>query len=414
MTFRVAVVLFLLALTPPLWSQGDDILLRGGRVIDPRNGIDDQLDVKISGGRVVSVGRGLELDGPGTVVDAGSLLVVPGLIDLHAHVYHGVAGDHAYSNGPLALPPDGFTFRAGVTTVVDTGGSGWRDFPHFKRQVIDRSQTRVLALLNIVGSGMKGGPVEQDLADMDPKLTAMRIAAYPDILVGVKVAHYQGNEWDPVERAVAAGEVAGVPVMVDFGGHVPELSLETLLLDRLRPGDIFTHTYAHVAGRIPIVTRGGDLQDFLPRARERGIVFDVGHGAGSFLFRQAVPATRQGFYPDTISTDLHRASMNGGMKDMLNVMSKLLNLGMPLNDVVAASTSKPATVINRPELGHLGEGAPADITVLSVHTGSFGFVDSAGGRFTGSQKLQCELTIRDGRIVWDLNGLSHSDWERMH
>lgn len=387
-------------------AQPYDLLLRGGRVLDPRNGIDGTMDLAVAGDTVAAVAPALDASAAKRVVDARSLIVVPGLVDLHAHVFFGTEPNADYSNGYDALPPDGFTFRSCVTTVVDTGGSGWRNFPQFKEQVIDRSETRVLALLNIVGSGMKGGPVEQNLSDMDPKLTALRAAEFPEIVVGVKVAHYRGSEWDPVDRAVAAGELAHIPVMVDFGTHQPPLSLEALLLTHLRPGDILTHTYARVDGRIPIVGEDGKLHPYVPQARERGIVFDVGHGAGSFVFRQARGAIEQGFFPDTISTDLHSASMNGGMKDMLNVISKLLSLGMPIEDAVRAATSNAARTIRRADLGHLAVGAGADVAVLSVREGKFGFVDVDGERNEGTRKLECELTIRAGKVVWDLNGIA--------
>ena len=253
---------------------------------------------------------------------------------------------------------------------------------------------------------MKGGPVEQNLADMDASLTAMRAVEYDELIVGVKVAHYAGADWQPVDRAVAAGEAAGIPVAVDFGGHVPPLSLEELFMTRLRPGDIFTHTYANVRGRISIVDDDGQLRPFVRRARERGIVFDVGHGGGSFLFSQAIPAMEQGFPPDTISTDLHTGSMNGGMKNMLNVMSKFLVMGMSLEDVVRAATWRAAQAIHRDDLGHLSVGAEADIAVLRLREGDFGFVDVGGQKLEGNQKLECELTLRAGDAVWDLNGLS--------
>jgi dihydroorotase len=396
-------VLILLAV-----AQSYDLVLRGGRQLDPRNGIDAVLDVAVADGTIAAVAENIDASQARTVVDARGLLVVPGLVDLHAHVFFGTEPNAEYSNGENALSPDGFTFRSCVTTVVDTGGSGWRNFPQFKDQVIDRSETRVLAMLNIVGSGMKGGPVEQNLSDMDAKLTAMRAAEFPGIVVGVKVAHYRGAEWDPVDRAVAAGELAGIPVMVDFGGHQPPLSLEDLLLNRLRTGDIFTHTYAQVEGRTTIVDEAGTLRPYVRKARERGIVFDVGHGAGSFVYGQARPAMEQGFPPDTISTDLHRASMNGGMKDMLNVMSKLLGLEMPIEDAVRAATSSAARAIDRPDLGHLGVGAGADVAVLRVREGNFGFVDVGGERSEGRSKLECELTLRAGKVVWDLNGVSTS------
>jgi dihydroorotase len=387
-------------------AQPYDLVLRGGRLVDPRNRIDGVMDVAVADGAIAAVAEGIDPSQAKIAVDARGLMVVPGLVDLHAHVFFGTEPNADYSSGYNALPADGFTFRSCVTTVVDTGGSGWRNFPQFKDQVIDRAETRVLAMLNIVGSGMKGGPVEQNLSDMDPNLTALRAAEFPRIVVGVKVAHYRGAEWDPVDRAVKAGELAGIPVMVDFGGHDPPLSLEALLLTHLRPGDILTHTYADVDGRIPIVDQAGILGPYVRKARERGIVFDVGHGAGSFVFRQARAAMEQGFAPDTISTDLHRASMNGGMKDMLNVISKLLSLEMPLEDAVRAATSSAARAIRRDDIGHLAIGAGADIAVLSVREGKFGFVDVAGERVEGTRKLECELTIRAGKVVWDLNGIS--------
>jgi dihydroorotase len=375
-----------------------DLLVRNGHVIDPRNGIDRVMDVAVSGGKIASLADKIDPALAGRVVDAGGLYVVPGLIDIHSHVFYGTERDAYLSNGESAVPPDSHSFRSGQTTLVDAGGAGWRNFPQFKEQVIDRARTRVLSFINIVGSGMKGGPVEQNLADMDARLTAMRIRQYSALIVGVKVAHYSGPEWDPVTRAVAAGTEANVPVMIDFGGHTPPLSLEELLLKRLRPGDIMTHAYADVRGRTPIVDENGKVRPYVWEARKRGVVFDVGHGGGSFLFRQAVPAMKEGFRPDVISTDLHTGSMNSGMKDILTTMSKFLAMGMPLADVIRANTSRAAEVINRKDLGSL--------TVLRVRRGTFGFTDVSGGKLSGDQKLECELTIKAGQVVWDLNGIS--------
>ena len=407
-----AVLCLVSAAAVPLVPQTPEItlLIRNGHVLDPRNGIDGVMDVALAGNTVARVGSGIAPGASTRVIDASGRHVLPGLIDLHSHVFFGTEKDAYLSNADTAVQPDSHSFRSGQTTLVDVGGAGWRNFGQFKEQVIDRARTRVLAFINIVGSGMKGGPVEQNLADMDSRLTAMRIKQHPGVIVGIKVAHYGGPEWDPVLRAVAAGQATGVPVMVDFGGHTPPLSLEDLLMQHLRPGDILTHTYAHVRGRVPIVDEQGRLRPFVLAARKRGIVFDAGHGGGSFLFRQAVPATRAGFYPDVISTDLHAGSQNAGMKDILNVMSKFLNLGMPLADVVRANTARAAEIVKHPELGHLGAGAEADVAVLSLRRGRFGFVDSGGGRMDGDQKLECELTIKGGQVVWDLNGLSRPMW----
>jgi dihydroorotase len=396
----------------PLHGQDPefDLLIRNGHVIDPKNGVDAVMDVAVADGKIARIAGHIAPERARRVADASGLYVTPGLIDLHAHVFWGTEPHAAYSNGYSAVPPDSHSFRNGQTTLVDVGGAGWRNFPQFKEQVIDRSRTRVLAFLNIVGHGMKGGPVEQDLTDMDARLTAMRIRQFQDLIVGIKVAHYSGPEWDPVTRAVEAGRLTDVPVMIDFGGHAPPLPLEDLLLTHLRPGDILTHTYAHVRGRIPIVDEAGKVRPYVWEARKRGIIFDVGHGGGSFLFRQAIPAMEQGFHPDVISTDLHVGSMNGGMKDILNTMSKFLNMGMPLQEVIRSNTARAAEVIKRADLGHLGAGAEADIAVLNLRRGTFGFIDVAGGKLPGDQKLECELTVKGGQVVWDLNGISHPVW----
>ncbi|MFB3903976.1 MAG: amidohydrolase/deacetylase family metallohydrolase [Acidobacteriota bacterium] len=391
-------------------AQDLDLLVKGGHVIDAKNRWNGVMDVGIAGGKIARVAPEIPAVSAKRVIAAKGLYVVPGLIDMHVHVFYGTDPDAAYSNGPNGVVPDGFTFRSGVTTVVDTGSPGWRNFPQFKRQVIDASRTRVLAFLNIVGNGMRGDPYEQDLTDMDPKLTAARVKENPGVLVGVKVAHYTGAEWDPVDRAVAAGKLAEAPVMVDFGSHEPELSLESLLLEHLRPGDVLTHMYAAVRGRFPITDEKRTVRPYVWKARERGIIFDVGHGGGSFLWAQAIPAVKQGFLPDVISTDLHRNSMNAGMKDMLNVISKLLTLGMAVDQAIAAATWKPAQCIQRLDLGHLSPGCVADVAVLRLREGEFGFVDVSGRRVPGRLKLESEVTIREGVVVWDLNGIAAEQW----
>lgn len=390
-----------------------DLLIKNGHVVDPGNGIDSVMDVAVSGAKIARVAVNIDPASARRVVDATGLHVVPGLIDIHAHIFFGTEKDAYLSNADTAVQPDSHSFRSGQTTLVDAGGAGWRNFLQFKEQVIDRARTRVLSFINIVGSGMKGGPVEQNLGDMDARLTAMRIKQHPGVIVGIKVAHYGGAEWDPVTRAVEAGRETSVPVMVDFGVHTPPQSLEDLLLKHLRPGDILTHTYAHVDGRIPIVDESGKVRPYVWEARKRGVIFDAGHGGGSFLFRQAVPALKQGFAPDVISTDLHTGSMNTGMKDILNTMSKFLNMGMTLQDVIKANTAKAADVIKRPDLGRLSVGGEADIAVLNLRRGTFGFIDVSGGKLVGDRKLECELTVKGGQVVWDLNGISRPIWTEM-
>jgi len=393
-------------------SQEIDILLKGGHVIDPKNKIDTVMDIAITGNKISQVARNIPGSNAKKVIDVKGLYVTPGIIDMHVHVFNGTELDAYIANGLTSLPPDGFTFRAGVTTVVDAGSSGWRNFRLFKKQTIDRSQTRVLALLNIVGNGMTSRFEEQDVTDMNPAQTANMIKKlFPDIIVGIKAAHFWGD-FTQVDRAVEAGKLANVPVMVDFGEHDPPNSIEDLFMKHLRPGDIFTHTFSYgPANRETVVDENGKVKPFVFDAQKRGIIFDVGHGGGAFSWRQAVPSMQQGFRPNVISTDLHSESMNGGMKDLSNVMSKFLNMGMSLQDVILRTTWNPATVIKRPELGNLSVGSEADIAVFSVRKGDFGFVDIRRTKIKGTQKLETEMTIRAGKIVWDLNGISMPLWD---
>ena len=393
-------------------SQEIDILLKGGHVIDPKNKIDTVMDIAITGNKISQVARNIPGSNAKKVIDVKGLYVTPGIIDMHVHVFNGTELDAYIANGLTSLPPDGFTFRAGVTTVVDAGSSGWRNFRLFKKQTIDRSQTRVLALLNIVGNGMTSRFEEQDVTDMNPAQTANMIKKlFPDIIVGIKAAHFWGD-FTQVDRAVEAGKLANVPVMVDFGEHDPPNSIEDLFMKHLRPGDIFTHTFSYgPANRETVVDENGKVKPFVFDAQKRGIIFDVGHGGGAFSWRQAVPSMQQGFRPNVISTDLHSESMNGGMKDLSNVMSKFLNLGMSLQDVILRTTWHPASVIKRPELGNLSVGSEADIAVFSVRKGDFGFVDIRRTKIKGTQKLETEMTIRAGKIVWDLNGISMPLWD---
>ncbi len=234
-------------------AQSYSIVIQGGRIIDPKNNIDGIMDIAVNDGKIVQVAKNIDAKQAIQVVNAKGMLVTPGLIDIHSHNFWGTEPNHQYENGNLALPPDGFTFRSGVTTVVDAGSSGWRTFPTFKAQTIDESKTRVLAFLNIVGEGMRGG-YEQNVNDIDAKMSANVAKRYKDNIVGFKVAHYEGPEWTPVDRAVEAGKLAGnIPVMVDFGGSNPPLSIEELFKKHLRPGDIFTHCFGQLATREYIV-----------------------------------------------------------------------------------------------------------------------------------------------------------------
>ncbi|MEX2512228.1 MAG: amidohydrolase/deacetylase family metallohydrolase [Cyclobacteriaceae bacterium] len=404
------ILLMVVCSTGLVSAQSYDLLIKGGRLIDPKNNIDEVMDIAITEGKVAKVAKSIQSEDAKKVIPAEGLLVTPGLIDIHGHVFHGTQPNHYLSDGLTAVPPDGFTFRVGVTTIVDCGGPGWRNFDTFKRNIIDPSKTRVLAFLNIVGEGMRGGAWEQNTGDMDAKLSAMVASQNRQHVVGFKVAHYGNRDWIPVDRAVEAGRLADMPIIIDFGGSTQfePLSIQELFFERMRPGDIYTHAYAELNGsRETIVDRETRaFQPFVLEAQKRGIIFDVGYGGASFEFRQAIPALAAGLFPNTISTDLHTGSMNAAMKNMLNVMTTFLAMGMELPHVIQASTWAPAQVIKRTELGHLSEGAIADLAILQVREGTFGVWDRTGQKVETDQRLECEMTIKDGNIVYDLNGLA--------
>lgn len=386
-----------------------DLLLKSGHVIDPLNGIDEVRDVAISNGRIAAVEAGIDPGQAAQTADLSGRYVTPGLLDIHVHVYH------TREPEGISVMADSHSFRSGVTTMVDTGTSGALNFLHFRRTVIDLAETRILAFVNIVDLGMIGD-FEQDIRHMDPELAASVVLAYPEVCVGVKTAHYWTRDpwdaehppWAAVDRAVEAGDICGKPVMVDFWPRPPARSYEQLILDKMRPGDIHTHVFAQ---QFPVLNEGGRPSAFLHEARSRGIIFDLGHGAGSFWFRNAVPAMQNGFSPDSISTDLHIGNIHGAVVDMQTTMSKLLNIGMPLREVILRSTVTPAREINRPELGHLSIGAEADVAVFALLHGDFAFVDCGNAKMRGDRKLECAMTVRAGKIVFDPGGLSMPAWE---
>jgi len=398
--FQVSFRAGLLILAAGLLSaQTNNLILRGGHVIDPANRIDGVMDVAVSDNRITAVGPNLAASPDAQVIDVKTFYVVPGLIDLHMHVF-GYEG---------AIDPDENALPAGTTTIVDAGGSGWRTFEEFHKSVMAHAETRVLALLNIVGAGMVGEPYESNTEDMEPEKTADMIKRHRDVIVGIKTAHFGGTGWTAIDRAVAAGRLAGVPIMVDdkIFTNTGRTSRDELL-EHLRPGDIHTHMYND--RQIELVDRfNGKVQPYMVEARKRGVLFDLGHGAGSFLWPVASKAMAQDFYPDTISTDLHAESVMRQRSDMPNCMSKLMLLGMSLNDAVLRATVTPAKAIHRfPELGTLGKGQIADIAVLDLQTGVFPFVDSWPAKRLGAKRLQCVLTVRDGKVVYQRqDGASH-------
>jgi dihydroorotase len=382
----------------PASAQQYDVVLHGGRVIDPANSIDGIMDVAIAGNRIAAVAANLA---GRKVIDVSGLIVVPGLVDLHAHVF-GYEG---------SLSPDDTALPAGTTTIVDAGGAGWRTFDEFRRTVIAHSATRVLALLNIVGAGMVGEPYESNVEDMDPEATGAAILKNKDVIVGIKTAHFAKPGWAAIDRAVAAGKRAGVPVMVDDKIFTnSERTTADELLVHLRPGDIHTHMYND--RQMELIDRfTGKVQPWMIEARKRGVLFDVGHGGGSFLWPVASKAIQQGFLPDTISTDLHSSSILMQQSDMPNVMSKMMLLGMRLEDVILRSTVNPAKEIGRfPELGTLGVGGIADIAVLENQSGVFAFKDAWPAKKLGTNRLQCALTVRNGNIVYDRDARTFPAW----
>lgn len=388
-----------------LKGQTYDVVLKGGHLIDPKNGVNAVRDIGIAEGKVARIDSNIAASEGRRVVNVRGLYVTPGLIDIHVHVFPRPAMPGLERDS--SVPADAFSFRSGVTTVVDAGTAGVKTFPNFKKQVIDKAQTRVLALLNIVAAGMGTGQ-EDDPKQLDVEAAAKMARENRGVIVGFKSAHYGGPGWESVEKAVAAGKLADMPVMIDFGYLNKVRNLNTLLLDKLRPGDIYTHCYS---GHREELLPDGKVNPAMFSARQRGVIFDVGHGAGSFYWYVALAAAQQGFLPDSISTDLHSGSMNAGMKDMANTMSKILNMGARMDQVVAMSTWNPAKEIKRTDLGHLSIGAEADVAVLRIDRGSFGFIDSAGAAHAGTQNIVAELTLRKGKVVWDLNGRAATNWK---
>jgi len=387
-------------------AQQIDLLIKGGHVVDPKNKIDSKMDVAIVAGKIFKVAPNIPSQDAKKVVDASGLYVSPGLINMHTHVYAG--SNVGFTDGTSSQLPDAFGPRAGITTVVDAGTSGWRTFPDFKSKVIDKSVTRVLAFLSIAGSGYSVDNAQENIDEMDVQKTVAMIKDNPGIITGVRIGRYDGTSWVPFDRASEAARISNLPLFVEC--HLPQYTLEDQL-KRMRSGDIMTHAFENVSERMTVVDDKGKVRPFVLEAKKRGVLFDVGHGGGGFWFNQAIPAMKQGLLPNSFGTDEHRTSMNSGMKTMLNVMSKYLNLGMSVNDVIARGSWNAAQSIKREDLGNLSEGSVADIAVLSILPGKYGFVDSGNNKIEGNRKIEAELTVRAGRIIWDLNGLAATEFK---
>jgi dihydroorotase len=395
-----------------------DLLLKGGHVIDPANHIDSVMDLAVSGGKIAAVEKSIPESSAGKVVDVTGLYVTPGLIDIHYHIGHGGAPLNWFDpearahETPLGIPPD-LALQSGVTTIVDAGTAGAETFLQEKEEVLDHAKVRVLAFLNIVGNGMQGG-LEQSVDEMDVKRCTDTINKYSDVIVGVKTAHYwtdkpwdgEHTPWAAVDRAIACAEATNRPVMYDFWPR-PDRTYADLILKKARPGDIHTHVFAQ---QFPIILEDGKLNPIMKEARARGVIFDVGHGAGSFWFRNAVPAVKQGFIPDSISTDLHEENFT--ILSFDDVLSKFRAMGVPFNDLIVRSTVNPAKEIHRTDLGTLSVGKEADIAVLEEQHGKFGFIDCGRARLDGDTRVVARMTVRAGRILYDPSGLSMVQWEK--
>ena len=414
----IAATLLAVASQSVAQSPSYDLLLKGGHVIDPASNLDAVLDVAVAGGKIAAVGKDISASPAKKVVDVSGLYVTPGLIDIHYHIGHGGAPlDWFTPQARVHLQPLGiladWALTSGVTTIVDAGTAGGDTFLLEKEEVIDRAQVRVLAFLNIVANGMDGG-LEQSVDQMDPKLCAETIKKFSDVIVGVKTAHYwtegpwdgEHTPWAAVDRAIACAESAKVPVMYDFWPR-PDRSYSDLILKKARPGDIHTHVFAQ---QFPILLKDGKLNPILTEARQRGVFFDVGHGAGSFWFRNAVPATKQGFLPDSLSTDLHTGDYRS--VSMANVISKFRAMGVPLADLIRRSTVNPAHEIRREDLGTLSVGKEADIAVLEELHGKFGYIDCGLAKMNGDVQVIARMTVRAGRVAFDPSGMSMVEWEK--
>jgi dihydroorotase len=392
-------------------AQQYDLVLRNGHVIDPKNNIDAKRDVAVRDGKIAAIAPAIPSSAAKKSVDISGLYLTPGLVDIHVHVFTGLRHD-AWGNGDLSVPADVMGTPNGVTTMADAGSSGWRDFPEFRRRVIDNSKIRIFAFLNIVGAGMANSDdaAEQNEHDMDLDAISKTIEQNRDIIVGIKTAHWQQPNFISVQKAIEAGNRNHLPIMVDFGWF-DNKSYEQMVSTLLRPGDISTHVFRMPA---PLLTPEGKPAPYMLDARKRGIKFDVGHGGGSFNFALAEPMVKGGFFPDSISTDLHVGSATGVMLNLPNVMSKMLALGIPLPEVIRESTTNPATEIGHPELGQIALGAVADIAVLRVDHGHFGYADLAGGKVDGTERIVPEMTLRAGRIVFDLDARTAVPWREGH
>ncbi|MEM9097853.1 MAG: amidohydrolase/deacetylase family metallohydrolase [Pseudomonadota bacterium] len=371
-----------------------DLVLKGARVIDPANGLDQECDLGFAEGRVAEIGSELR----GTEErDLRGQIVCPGLIDLHTHVYWGGTS--------LGIDAEAFCRTCGVTTAVDTGSAGPANFAGFRSHVIDRSEVRILAFLHVSFAGVFGFGKEvhvgesEDIRMMAPRAARQVAEENRDVIVGIKVRlgrHASGDQGiAPLAFAMDVAEETGLPVMAHIDEPPPSYGE---LVDRLRPGDILTHAFRPFPNS-PVQGQGRIREEVLA-ARQRGVLFDIGHGMGSFSFKTARALLAQGFQPDTISSDIHEYCINGPAYDQTVTMSKFLCMGMEIGEVIGASTEAAARALRRPELGHLGPGAVGDATVLRIDRGRFDYEDVEGERLIGDRRIFSTGVVIGGKWWW--------------
>ena len=371
-----------------------DLILRGGRVIDPSQKLDAIADVAFTGGKVARVGPDLQGTASTDVRDVSGRIVSPGLIDLHTHVYWGGTS--------LGIDAEEFCRTSGVTTAIDTGSAGPGNFAGFRKHVIEPSQVRILAYLHVSHAGIYAFSnrvmvgESEELRMMDPIGAVEVVDANRDVIVGIKVRVGRGASGNsgtvPLDIALQVAEEAGVPLMCHID-HPPPSYEE--VLERLRPGDVLTHAFRPFPNSP--ATQQGTVKKEVLDARKRGVQFDIGHGKGSFAFKTARAMLANGFYPDTISSDVHTLCINGPAFDQVTTLSKFLCMGMPLNQVIAASTLNAAMALKRPELGSLKPGSVGDATILAVREGRFDYVDVVGEHLEGDRKITSEGVVIAGR-----------------
>jgi dihydroorotase len=381
----------------PAGPEVFDILLKNGRVLDPAGKHDGRLDIAIIRNKIVRIAPDLPSPSARNTIDLSGCFVTAGFIDINAHIDTRGAW--------RSVNPDPHALRNGVTTMVDSGSTGWRTFESFKRTTIDRARTRVLAFLNVAGGGISGDSRASPVEDLDAEQAASMAQKYPDVIVGIRTPFEDATDWRPLERAVESAGRAGRVVLADFraapGGNYDGL------LEKLRSGDIVTAIYGLRTLQLDAQKK---VRAPFRQARERGILFDVGHGSDGFWFRIAAPAIKEQLLPDTISSAIDKESALLARAGMSVTLSKLLNLGMTLEQLVERVTVRAARAIRRPELGTLAPGGIADIAVFEIERGRFGFVDAGHARLVGDRNLRVVLTVRGGQVVWDPDARSRTDW----